>query len=134
LSTIVGSIFGIVMTYRRLKPCTKSFVIFGDRISVKPRSYCSRNYIAKSNRSYSVNVSATNKNIFKHLFPSISVSSDVKMDTEVVYSLTLNPDEIHILRYSFTFMKLVYSHTISRFLSQWHEDYLLAKNGFRLQY
>src|SRR5215469_6248075 len=29
------------------------------------------------NRSYSVNVSATNKNTFKHLFPSISVSSNV---------------------------------------------------------
>src|SRR5438876_12075983 len=29
------------------------------------------------NRSYSVNVSATSKNTFKHLFPSISLSSDV---------------------------------------------------------
>jgi PHP family Zn ribbon phosphoesterase len=28
-------------------------------------------------RSYSVNVSATSKNTFKHLFPSISLSSDV---------------------------------------------------------
>jgi len=30
--------FGIVMTYRRLKPRTKSFVIFGHWISVKPRT------------------------------------------------------------------------------------------------
>jgi hypothetical protein len=32
---------------------------------------------AISERSYSVNVSATYKNTFKHLFPSISLSSDV---------------------------------------------------------
>jgi DNA adenine methylase len=31
----------------------------------------------KTNRSYSVNDSATYKNTFKHLFPSISLSSDV---------------------------------------------------------
>jgi hypothetical protein len=33
--------------------------------------------IMKCNRSYSVNVSATDKNTFKHLFPHTSLSSDV---------------------------------------------------------
>jgi hypothetical protein len=33
--------------------------------------------LINKNRSYSVNVSATYKNTFKHLFPHISLSSDV---------------------------------------------------------
>jgi hypothetical protein len=44
-------------------------------------------------RSYPVNVSATSKNTFKHLFPSISLSSDVVNKLEC---LCINPEIVFV--------------------------------------
>jgi hypothetical protein len=54
--------------FREQKPVATDW-----RIALEGKS----DYINNLIRSYSVNVSATYKNTFKHLFPSISLSSDV---------------------------------------------------------
>jgi hypothetical protein len=74
------------------------------------------------------------KILFVSALDAVPELTSILPDVNTTNDIHSTSDEIHIVRYSFTLMKLVYSHTISRFLSQWHEDYLLANNGFRLQY